>query len=501
MNRLARNIFANLLSNAWATALALLVTPIYVRLLGVESYGLIGFYTSWIAVLGILDTGISATAMRELAWLEARPDDQRRIPSLIRSLEIAYWAAILLVGVLMLVGVAALGAQWFDTRQLPSDVVHRALVLMVISLVLQVPSGLYIGGLIGLQRQVECATFVALLGTVRSAGAVILLMLHPDIETFFTWQIVVSVLQTGTMRWSLWKKIGAKGEARFSRAALSSVRGFASQMTLLTALSVVLTQGDKMILSRLIPLRDFGLYMLAWTVASGLSRVSTPLIQAFAPRFTELVSKNAQADLSRQVRMASRLMSSLILPPAALLALLARPILLLWTGDRGIADNAAAILPVLVIGTAMSASSYPALSLLYSQNRLKPVLAVNVVAVIVLLPALFIAVQWFGPIGAAFCWMAYGVAVYVAYHIASLQTLPNVGRVSAALRDVLLPAASSLGVAVIASYWSSRAETTTQTAQVVAAALVTGWAVAFLVSGDAGPILRGTFRWNTIPAR
>jgi O-antigen/teichoic acid export membrane protein len=501
LTRLARNILANLLSNAWATVLALLVTPVYVRLLGVESYGLIGFYTSWIAVLGILDTGISATAMRELAWLDARPPDRGRIPSLLRSLEIVYWAAILFIGALMLAGAAGFGANWFDARQLPPDVVRRALVLMVFSLVLQVPSGLYVAGLMGLQRQVECATLIVLCGTVRAAGAVIVLLAHPTIEAFFTWQIFVSLLQTGTMRWSLWKKVDGNGDARFSRAALSSVGGFAGRMTLLTALSVVLTQGDKMILSRLIPLNDFGLYMLAWTVASGLSRVSTPLIQAFSPRFTELVSRDAQADLSRQVRMASRLMSTLILPPAALLALLARPILLLWTRDPSVADHAAQILPVLVIGTAMSASSYPALSVLYSQGRLKPVLIVNVIAVLILLPALFIAVPVFGARGAALCWLAYGVTVYVAYHIASLATLPNVDRLSAALRDVVLPGGSSVAVALVASYWSTQADNAAYMPHVLVAGLLSGWAVALFLSGDAGPILRGALRWNTIAIR
>ena len=85
----AKNVSANLLANAWSTALALLLTPWYVRLLGVESYALIGFYVSWVAMLGILDTGISATALREIAWLWARPDDRRQAGTLLRSLEVS----------------------------------------------------------------------------------------------------------------------------------------------------------------------------------------------------------------------------------------------------------------------------------------------------------------------------------------------------------------------------------------------------------------------------
>lgn len=84
---LGKNISANILSNAWSVLLALLLTPAYVSFLGVESYGLIGFHLSLIAVLGILDTGISATAVREIAWLAVRPEGRRTIPILVFSLE------------------------------------------------------------------------------------------------------------------------------------------------------------------------------------------------------------------------------------------------------------------------------------------------------------------------------------------------------------------------------------------------------------------------------
>jgi O-antigen/teichoic acid export membrane protein len=501
MGRLVRNISANLVANTWATVLALVVTPVYVRLLGVESYGLIGFYTSWVAVLGILDTGISATAMRELAWRDARTETRQSVGSVVRTLEVGYWATIGVLALAMLLGATMLGASWFHAAQLSPAAIRRSLLLMVVSLAVQVPSGLYIGGLMGLQRQVECASLIAAFGTLRAGGAVFILMARPDIETFFTWQIVASLLQTSTIRWFLWAGIEGRHEARFSRSVLASVGAFATAMTLLTALSVVLTQGDKLILSRLVPLEDFGFYMLAWTVASGLSRVSTPLIQAFAPRFTELMSRGDRDEVSRQVRMASRLMSSLILPPAAVIALVAKPVLLLWTGEESIAANAAPLLAILVVGTALSASSYPALSLLYSQNRLRPVFIVNIAAVIVLLPVLVGSVRLLGMTGPAVCWVVYGATVYVAYHWAGLDGLTMKGRIAAALQDVLVPAVMSVMVAAVTAYYASRSTGPAAMAQVLAAGLISGWVAAFLLNEDARARVRAAWRWHTIPAR
>src|SRR4051812_43051066 len=104
MSRLKTNISANLLSNVWSTGLSLIVTPIYVRLLGVESYGLIGFFLSWVALVAVLDTGISAAASRQIAWLSARVHERKTIPTLMRSMELVYWAIVLAIGCVILFG-------------------------------------------------------------------------------------------------------------------------------------------------------------------------------------------------------------------------------------------------------------------------------------------------------------------------------------------------------------------------------------------------------------
>src|SRR4029077_10315174 len=118
MSRLSRNISANLVSNVWSTALALVLTPLYVKFLGVESYGLIGFYASWIAILGILDTGISATATRQIAWLNARPLERGEIGSLLGSLEAVYWLVVAVFGLAMLTAAWILGPGWFHSTTL-----------------------------------------------------------------------------------------------------------------------------------------------------------------------------------------------------------------------------------------------------------------------------------------------------------------------------------------------------------------------------------------------
>ena len=48
--------------------------PFYIKLLGIEAYGLVGFYVTLLAALQVLDLGISPTINREMARHSVRPD-------------------------------------------------------------------------------------------------------------------------------------------------------------------------------------------------------------------------------------------------------------------------------------------------------------------------------------------------------------------------------------------------------------------------------------------
>ena len=501
MNRLRWNVLANVVSSAWSTALALLLTPWYIRLLGVESYGLIGFYMSWVAILGILDTGISATAVREAAWLAARPDERERLPSLLRTLEITYWAVMVVIGVLLIAGAALFGASWFNSAAIDPSVVRSALMLMAISLIVQVPSGLYVGTLMGLQQQVDAARLLALFGTLRGAGAVaVLVLIRADIRAFFLWQIVASVLQTATIRAASVRHVAPLGHSRFSPALLSSISGFAGGMTVITALSLLLTQMDKLVLSRLVSLQALGLYMLAWTVASGLSRVATPLVQAFGPHFTELVATDDEPRLQQQLRVASQLMNALLLAPAMLMAVVAEPILAVWTGNGTVANGAAPLLRVLVIGTLLSSCAYPALSVLYSRKQLRPVILVNVVAAVVLVPVLVMVVRRFGAIGGGVSWAIYGAATYIAYQRTACGPGGWGAAVASFVRDLAAPAVACLAAILLAWHWGSEVTGRVPTALALAAALAAGWIAALVACRDLWRVAMRSGKWTSVLA-
>ena len=495
MSVLGRNVSANLLSNLWSVLLALILTPLYVLLLGVESYGLIGFHLSLVAVLGILDTGISATAVREIAWLVVRPEGRRTIPDLVFSLEVVYWGIVLMLGVCGLAAVWFFGAGWFQTKSLAPEVVREALLLMVVSLAIQIPSGLYLGGMVGLQRQVESSGLAAVFGTVRGAGAIALLwMVSADIRMFFLWQVVFCIVQTLVLRNRLWRRIPMEpGAPRLSIKILSSVKGYAGGMMLIAVSGIAMTQVDKFVLSKMVTLEALGYYMLAWAAASGLTRVASPLIQAFSPRFTELVSEGDETQLERQLHLASQLMSVFILPAAAFIAFLAEPIVFAWIGNRSVAVAVAPILSVMAAGTALSAISYPALSVLYSKKELRPVIRLSLGSLIVCVPVLIAVVAYFGTMGAAMFWCGYGIVLYVSCEILVLRRLASANIPLSVLKDFLAPLAVSATVAAVAGVLLSHIEGRVTFIAALAASLMVAWFLALLACTELRNTVKRSF--------
>lgn len=477
----------------------LVLTPFYISLLGVESYGLIGFYLSWVAILGILDTSVSLTAVQEIAWRSARPEMKKSIPILLKSLEVAYWFIILVSGLGILLGAWFFGAGWFEAKSLSPEVIRSALMLMAISLVVQVPSGLYIGGLMGLQRQVECSTLLVIFGTIRGLGSVMVLwFISNDLQTFFLWQIFATFLQTIVMRWSLWRRIDTSEQsARFSAKMLLTVKEYVGAVMIIGVLGMILSQMDKMILSKMISLEDYGFYMLAWTVVSGFSRISTPLINAFSPQFTELVAKGDENGLAKQVCVASQLMSVLIIPPAALLVFFSKPILLIWIGNEITADGTASILMVMVFGAIFSSCSYPSLSILYSRKYLMPVVALNLICMICLIPLLILSVYYFNTFGAAFVFSIYSIFLYIGYQITGLRGLPNTTILSSIFKNFVVPLFVAFSIASISAYWLSEIKDNLVLVALCISIIITGWFAAFLSCKDLRKIVMKKLIWKT----
>ena len=415
MARLRNNILANFAGQAWTVAVSLVFVPFYIRLLGAESYGLVGFMLSLQALSYVLDLGLSATLNRELARRSLASAGIADAHDLLRTFEwvVLPTCAISALAIVALSGPIAHG--WLQPTSLGAVRTQHAIQLMGVAIALQWPSSFYAGGLNGLERQLQLNLLNALFATLRAGGAVLVLWrVESTIEAYVWWQIAVSIAQSTASHVVLWRALPSPARRPVFRPRFLRQSGvFAAGTFAVSALGLLIMQADRIALSSQRPLAELGYYTLAVTVAAGLGRLVQPFFTALFPRYSRLVGAGEEAQLRQLYHESTQYLVVLAGTAAVVMAFFARDLLMLWTQDAHVAAIAATPLSLLVLGSALNGLlNLPyALQLAFGQTSLS--LRLNLVGAAIVVPASWWAVGKFGMTGAAGTWFAFNLAYIV----------------------------------------------------------------------------------------
>jgi Membrane protein involved in the export of O-antigen and teichoic acid len=410
MSSIKKNVIANFSGSAWTGLMGVIFVPFYIRMMGVESYGIIGIFASLQAMFAVLDLGLSQALAREMARLSVDQKNTNRMADTARTLEIIYWGIALVVVAVITLASHFIAYQWLNPEKLSREFLQEVLWIMALVVGLRWPVSLYIGGLNGLQRQVLVNSLLAIFATLQGAGALaVLWLIQPTIQAFFFWQALMALAQVIVLRIALWRNLSSERKGIFRGDVLKEIWRFAAGMTGISLVSTILMQTDKILLSKLLALSDFGYYTFAAMVAAVLYRFIAPVFTAYYPRLTELVSKNDQNGLVQTYHQGCQLMAVVILPSALTLAFFSKEVLSLWVRDPGVIAHASLLVSLLVIGNTLHGFMHLPYALQLAHGWTKLSFSTNLVAVIFLAPAIYFATMAWGAVGAASMWIVLNV--------------------------------------------------------------------------------------------
>jgi len=149
MSQLKRNLIANFVGKGWAALMGIAFIPLYIKFMGIESYGLVGFFTTLQAVFVLLDLGLTTTLNREIARYSALPEKSQEMRDLVRTLETIYWGLAFCIGAVVLMLSPFIARGWVKADTLSVEVVQQSIMLMGLVMAFQWPLGFYSGGLLG----------------------------------------------------------------------------------------------------------------------------------------------------------------------------------------------------------------------------------------------------------------------------------------------------------------------------------------------------------------
>lgn len=452
---LKSNIAANYVSQIYLTLIGIIMLPFYIRYMGSEAYGLVGFFAVLQAWFLLLDMGLTPTMARETARFQGGATDALSLRLLLRSLEGVFLAVAVFGCALLILGADLIAGRWLKVEHLPKGEVADAITLMVLVMALRWMSELYRSVIAGFERMVWLGVFGVVIGTVRFVLVIPLFVwVGSGIIEFFLFQLCVSLVEALLLTSKAYALLPPRvaGAARWSWQPLRKVMGFSLAMAFASLVWVSASQSDKLLLSGLLSLADYGWFSIASLAASGVLLLTSPIVAALMPRLSALHAQGDDASLLSLYRQATQWAGLLAWPVCGVLAWQAERIVWVWTGDAQLAVQAAPTLCLYALGNgAMALGAFP-YYLQFAKGELRLHLLGTGFFVLMLLPSLIWTTGLYGAVGAGWAWLIVN-AIYFALWVPITHARHAPGlHVRWLLQDVV-PIALLAILSALASRW------------------------------------------------
>lgn len=414
MAALRINIASNYAGQIWMAAMAVVFLPLYIRILGMEAFGLVGLLLSFQSISQLFDFGIGGATNRELSRRAHDTALAGGARDLVRSSEIVIWLVAAVVGMAVWSCSGLMVDHWLHLDHMTRGEATHAIAIMGVSIALLWPSSFYANCLSGLERQPTLNAINAFFATLRYAGVLPVLWATPSLAAFLWWYALVGALQSVVTALVAWRALPhGDRPARWSRAELRGSRRFAGGLFAIGLLAMGVSQIDRVSIASLRPLAELGYYTLAISIAAGLGRMVLPMFNAIYPRFSRLVARGEDAMVRELYHLGSQYLAVVVAAIAAVLIVFAHEVLYLWTGDAELSGKVALPLAILVAGSACNGLMNIPYALQLANGWTRLAVGMNAACLLLGIPFCLWAVPRFGISGAACVWLLANLASVV----------------------------------------------------------------------------------------
>jgi O-antigen/teichoic acid export membrane protein len=198
---------------------------------------------------------------------------------------------------------------------------------------------------------------------------------------------------------------------RFDLAVVKRNLRFATLMMSNSLLALVHTSADKVVVSKLLPVADFGFYGFASATVGRAGFVTTSITQAAFPSLSSLFESGNRPELLRQYRKLQDLVCFGTLPVFAGICFAALPVYT-YLFNPAVAGYLLVPTVLIALGSAMNSALNTPYVMSLAVGKPQIAARANVVALFVVLPVTVVLIASFGIVGAAASWVFYHLFLY-----------------------------------------------------------------------------------------
>jgi O-antigen/teichoic acid export membrane protein len=418
---LKKNIIANYISQIYVTCIGILILPLYIKYMGAEAYGLIGFFAMLQAWFNLFDLGLTPTISRETACFNAKGTEVLNYLQLFRSLNVIFIIIACIGGIALFLSSDLIASKWLNANFLEDYIIIQAIQVIAICVALRWLGGLYRGVVTGFEKLVWLSGFNIIIATLRFLAVFLVMHIYGyTVIVFFIYQLCIALLEFVILfiktNQLLPKLNSREGLIGWSLSPVKKVLKFSISIAFVSIIGIFITQIDKLILSGILPLKEYGYFTLAVLAASGVLIVSGPISNSIMPRLSNFHVLQKNDELMVLYNKATQLVTVLAGTVTIIFTFCASEILYSWTGDKKIVEEATILLQLYAAGNGVLALSAFPYYLQYAKGNLYYHLIGNALFAVFLIPAIILCSKYYGAIGAGYAWVI-GNSIYFIFWV------------------------------------------------------------------------------------
>lgn len=351
---LIKNTLANASGTILQPILHIILVPFYIHYLGLEGYGLVGFFSALTIMLSVFTKGLSVSIQREFA-IRIGKDHMR--PSIRRfhfTMEIFYYIIGIALGIILLSTSGLIASRWLKLETIPFEVIRWCVMIISLRIALVFPCSVYTSALYGLQRHV-LMNVITIGYTSLSAGlGVIAILLTRSVVAFYASDLIAVIIYILALRYYADKVLPPRQKSfpsRFDLNEIKKIGRIAGGLIWTYGINIITRQADRIIISCLLPLAMLGVYSAGVAGAQLLTLSCLPFLIAVYPQTCQLAMEKNEEGYAAHMFRNSKVMMIIALSCGLPISFFAPEILQVWTHNKVIVEEGSVVMALYMFGS------------------------------------------------------------------------------------------------------------------------------------------------------
>ena len=317
--------------------------PFLLDRFGVEAYGLVALYATLQIIFSILDGGVSPLLVRQTS--ASLDGDTRTIKDYSALLQISgsFFLITSLFGCfIVFLSAGFIGISWLNFEVIDTEEVVFVIQIMAFVIALRWFSGFYRAIFVGNQNIFKLSLINIFIAVLRFLMVLVFLeLINGSVVDFFKYQLFCSLIEL-ILLYFVSKRVNfnpnVKTTATEKLAVLKSNYQFALYAAAGSIIWIVLTQTDKLIISKIFDLTSFSIFSLGALGASVFFFVTSPLSNAVIPRLTEIHMTGREEEFLEFYETCLTLCTLFLFPLVIIVYIFSFDLMFLWTNNLQVSE-------------------------------------------------------------------------------------------------------------------------------------------------------------------